>query len=343
MADNPVIRSRSRAYSDALIPLSVAQLMRRHLEAIRQALPFDAAQILVFDRSHDLHRQMAQIAYPPHVARILTEEFTRNWPSPVWFPVEPGDDLPTSISAERDVAGCFRRSDVYVQYLAPAGYLDGLTLELSHRGRYVGLANFSSSTAGFYDTERRVTASAFATLLGHSLNATAQELEAIPPTARASVITADGQIHHVPGRPHCETVEQTRFRAAIAPVFFAPQGEVAFLWNDAARWFRIVVRRQSDSGTEDNQPLLVVEQEISAPFGLTLTEIRVLTRLLSCPTNEAIALSMGVGVRTIHTHISNILNKLDCTRRGQATARAIRNGLYLPESVPEAALNHLFQ
>ena len=341
--DHAVVRSRSREFSDALIPLSASQILRQHLESIRTILPFDAAQVLVFDRSDDVHRQMAQISYPAEVARALAEDFTQNWPSPVWYPIDPDDDLPTSISAERDVEGSFCRSDIYRRHLEPAGYVDGITLELKHRGRYVGLANFSSTTAGFYNTTRRRTSAAFATLLAHAISATAQELEAVPASAHAVLVQRSGALSPMAGRQMASVVQQPGFLSAIAPVFDAPAGEVAFLWTSGRSWLRIVVRRQSDVQEVPGQSVMVVEQAVPPPYGLTLTEVRVLTRLVSCSTNDAIAESMDVGVRTVHTHISNILSKLECERRGQATARAIRNSLFRPEGTPETSLVHLLE
>ncbi len=341
--DHGVVRSRSREFSDALIPLSASQILRQHLESVRTILPFDAAQVLVFDRSEDVHRQVAQISYPADVARALAEDFTQNWPSPVWYPIDPDDDLPTSIGSERDVEGSFCRSDIYLRFLEPAGYLDGITLELKHRGRYVGLANFSSRTQGFYDTNRRRTSAALATLFAHAISATAQELEAVPTSAHAVLVQRSGALSPMPGRQMASTVHQPGFLDAITPVFDAPAGEVAFLWTSNRSWYRIVVRRQADGQDVAAQSVMVVEQEIPAPYGLTLTEVRVLTRLVSCSTNDAIAESMDVGVRTVHTHISNILGKLDCTRRGQATARAIRNALFRPEGTPETTLAHLLE
>lgn len=341
--DRAVVRSRSREFSDSLISLSASQILRQHLESVRTILPFDAAQVLVFDRSDDVHRQVTQIAYPEDVARALAEDFTLNWPSPVWYPIDPGDDLPTSISAERDVEGSFCRSDIYLRHLQPAGYLDGITLELKHRGRYVGLANFSSRTAGFYGVTRRRTSAALATLLAHAISATAQELEAVPTSAHAVLVQRTGVLSPMAGRHIASTVHQSGFLDAIAPVFDAPAGEVAFLWTTNRSWYRIVVRRPAEAQDVAAQSVMVVEQELPAPYGLTLTELRVLTRLVSCSTNDAIAESMGVGVRTVHTHISNILGKLNCTRRGQATGRAIRNALFLPENTPETSLAHLLE
>ncbi|UOQ89127.1 helix-turn-helix transcriptional regulator [Agromyces endophyticus] len=341
MSDHLVIRAASKRASDAVIPLSSAQLIRRHLSSIKHALPYDAAQVLVFDRSTDRHRQMAQIGYPAEVARVMCEEFPKHWPLPAWAPVLDGDDLPPTISAEQDHPGSFRYSTIYLEYLAPAGFRDGLTLELNHRGRYVGLANFSSFEAAFYTLELRRRSLAFASLLGHAISATAQDLEAIPLSARASVIDQHRMVSPIAGRVPSNLVVRDDFFAALAPLFDAPHGEVAFLWDVDRQWFRVVVRRQSDDSLPDLQPLVVIEAPIERPSGLTPTEIRVLTRLITCSSNEMIANSLGIGIRTVHTHISSILAKLNCTRRSQAVASAVRNGLFRPEAAPDASLGDL--
>lgn len=341
MSNSLVIRSAARGVSDTIIPLSTAQLMRRHLVALRNALPYDAAQILVFDRSNDRHRQMAQIGYSDEIALIMTDEFTKNWPVPVWAPVEAGDDLPPTISAEQDLPGSFRRSSIYRDHLQPAGFLDGLTLELNHRGRYVGLANFSARSEHFYTTELRRRSLAFASLLGHAVNATAQDLEAVPLTARATIVDQQRTTSRLSGREPSSLATHDDFFDAILPLFDSPQSEVAFLWSIQRHWFRVVVRRQHDETMGERHPLVVIEQQIERPSGLTPTELRVLTRLVTGSSNDEIAQSMGIGIRTVQTHISSILAKLNCSRRSQAVASAIRNGLFRPEPVPEASLEHL--
>lgn len=343
MPSGLVIRSAARGVSDTTIPLSTAQLMRRHLDAIRHALPYDAAQILVFDRSTDRHREMANLGYPERVARVMTDEFPKNWPLPVWSPILADDDLPPTVSAERDLPGSFRRSEIYLGYLAPAGFHDGLTLELNHRGRYVGLANFSSFAENFYTIDLRRRSLAFASLLGHAISATAQDLEAVPLNARATIVDQHRTVSPLAGREPAVLASRDDFLEAMAPLFDAPQSEVAFLWNIDRQWFRIVVRRQNDDTLPDLQPLVVIEEPIERPSGLTPTELRVLTRLVTCSSNDEIARSLDIGVRTVHSHISSILAKLNCTRRSQAVASAIRNGLFRPEPYPEASLAHLVE
>ena len=51
------------------------------------------------------------------------------------------------------------------------------------------------------------------------------------------------------------------------------------------------------------------------------------THRSSSPSNKAIALELGVAEKTVKTHVSHILNKLNLTDRTQAALYAVRHGL----------------
>lgn len=67
-----------------------------------------------------------------------------------------------------------------------------------------------------------------------------------------------------------------------------------------------------------------------APEGETLTprEIEVLRCLAQGLTNQDIAAELTVSVRTVMTHIRNILDKLNLTNRTQAALYAVERGIY---------------
>jgi NarL family two-component system response regulator LiaR len=59
------------------------------------------------------------------------------------------------------------------------------------------------------------------------------------------------------------------------------------------------------------------------PAGLTEREVEVLQLVARGATNQEIADTLYIGVRTVHTHVRNILNKTNCDNRTAATAFAI--------------------
>ena len=50
--------------------------------------------------------------------------------------------------------------------------------------------------------------------------------------------------------------------------------------------------------------------------------------------NKAIAFELGVAEKTVKTHVSNILGKLDLTDRTQAALYAVREGSSTPTDEP---------
>lgn len=63
------------------------------------------------------------------------------------------------------------------------------------------------------------------------------------------------------------------------------------------------------------------------PNGLTEREVEVLSLVADGATNQQIALILHLSVRTVNTHVANILNKTGCENRTAATAFAIQNRL----------------
>jgi NarL family two-component system response regulator LiaR len=73
-----------------------------------------------------------------------------------------------------------------------------------------------------------------------------------------------------------------------------------------------------------------------SPGELTPREVEILTLIAKGKTNKAIARDLGISIKTVKTHVSNILSKLHMKDRTQAALYAVRHGLVpLPESTPD--------
>ena len=71
-------------------------------------------------------------------------------------------------------------------------------------------------------------------------------------------------------------------------------------------------------------------QQVRAPAypdGLTQREVEVLGLIATGKTDREIAEELFIGVRTVSTHVSNILNKVNAVNRTEATAYAALHGL----------------
>lgn len=63
---------------------------------------------------------------------------------------------------------------------------------------------------------------------------------------------------------------------------------------------------------------------------LSVRELDVLRLIVDGHTDREIADTLSIGVRTVHTHVTSILNKLGVTSRTAAATRAVRDGLVAP-------------
>jgi DNA-binding CsgD family transcriptional regulator len=72
---------------------------------------------------------------------------------------------------------------------------------------------------------------------------------------------------------------------------------------------------------------LTTSPQAANPAGLTQRELEVLRLLARHHTDKEIAEALFVGLRTVQTHVANILNKLGVGNRREATAEAARLGL----------------
>ncbi len=68
-------------------------------------------------------------------------------------------------------------------------------------------------------------------------------------------------------------------------------------------------------------------QAASYPGGLTQREADVVRLIAQGKTDREIAEELIISVRTVSTHVGNILNKTGAANRAEATAYAVRRGL----------------
>jgi DNA-binding NarL/FixJ family response regulator len=67
--------------------------------------------------------------------------------------------------------------------------------------------------------------------------------------------------------------------------------------------------------------------KLLSPAGLTAREIEVLQLVARGASNQQVAEALHISVRTVNTHMTNILNKTGCDNRTAASAFAIEHKL----------------
>jgi DNA-binding NarL/FixJ family response regulator len=86
-----------------------------------------------------------------------------------------------------------------------------------------------------------------------------------------------------------------------------------------------------DSAVADRMLAAISEAGASNPFPqLTEREYDVLARMAAGQSNQAIAARLGISVKTVQNHVSNVLLKLGVADRAQAVARARDAGVRRP-------------
>ncbi|MEU5527967.1 response regulator transcription factor [Micromonospora chersina] len=86
-----------------------------------------------------------------------------------------------------------------------------------------------------------------------------------------------------------------------------------------------------DSGVADRMLAALTETGPAKPFPqLTDREFDILARMAAGQSNQAIAARIGISMKTVQNHVSNILLKLGVADRAQAVARARDAGVHRP-------------
>lgn len=334
-------------------------LVQAHLSQVRELIPCDAAQLIGYDRFSGKHVELAQQGYPATSAFALCVDFPRDWPKKIWHSIEENDPLPPTVGSEKDVPGSFQRSAIYTDVLLPDGFRDGVSVELVFERHRVGLLHVSSTQPDFYNTELRTRARAAGALLGHIVSSVMIGAREIPAGSVVGMLNHDGAWTSAPTRGVNTPVGDPALASIVVPLLALDLGEASFLWQHGRNWFRIncetvagdpplsLPHASSDPeaacsrdapGALDGRRVVVVATPTQRPADLTPAEIRVLTLMIVCPSNEAIANILGISDRTVHTHVGRVLEKLGCEKRTQAVVRAVRASIFSPFEHPAASL-----
>jgi DNA-binding NarL/FixJ family response regulator len=115
--------------------------------------------------------------------------------------------------------------------------------------------------------------------------------------------------------------EQSRVRAALAA------GAAGYVLKDADPDDVVAAIRAVHRGGLQLDPAVTRQLLASAQGALTARELDVLRLVGAGKANKEIAAELGLGERTVRTHVSSILGKLGLSSRTQAALWAAREGL----------------
>lgn len=151
-------------------------------------------------------------------------------------------------------------------------------------------------------------------------------------------ITATRQVHEV--SPSSRVLVLTSFGEDEKVFPSIKAGAMGYLLKDVpaedlGRAIRSVARGELLLHPEIARKVLdefaVVHSEVPPLTELTPREIEVLTLIARGRSNKEIAQHLQISIKTVKTHVSNILSKLHMMDRTQAAVYAVRQGLVPPE------------
>jgi DNA-binding CsgD family transcriptional regulator len=283
----------------------------------------DASALMLWDPQLGHHRDVVSFGYSREALDGLGDRYAattehrliRSSLSPVRI-----DDLPYD----------YRSTDIFHDVLEPAGFADGMTVCLFGDDlTYRGMLHLSASSRGAFDDEALEFIGALAPVLARVCGSTFVEpLDAGPEQeVRVSMIDEHGVVRpvspHPPARVTREPGFETFIRRFRATAITTAQG----LWPTSEGWLSVELHKVGDSSAAS--AVRIEERTPTSPFGLSPREIDILQGIARGYSNQEIAQSRGISLRTVTTHVERILQKTGQRSRAGVVSVAARQGLLL--------------
>ncbi|MFJ4346374.1 LuxR C-terminal-related transcriptional regulator [Pseudomonas sp. NPDC089401] len=290
------------------------------IQTLKMLVDFDAALILTNCTEDGHHLQLWSEGYDSACTQALSHDFPALYPPGFTACVSPAQLLPPSISQQGDdLYPPFRSTDIYKLALHRQGFRDGMTLELWHQDRPIGLAHFSSKTECAYGIESRKLARVARQVIETALERATLVLHT-PESFTLRIAN-----NHCTGAsrllaPHaCDRLTQT--------LSHLPRGTqpIRFYWPDGRHCYSVTAVSLASNG------VLAHFTPVLYPQQITGKELHTLSWLIAGLADQEIARALHVSERTVHSHVSSLLRKLDVSRRSQAAVKAAINHWYIPD------------
>jgi len=192
-------------------------------------------------------------------------------------------------------------------------------------GRYTGTIHFHPRSRGLptrATTDALLVMSTALAAVADWLRAPSAIAGSLEPGASVAIVNVQGRVVEVPGRQAGAHLAQGSPLVQTVGSLLHPSTTTSrFLWRDSvSRWHRVRIERLP-FGT------LVFERETVPPHQLTCREFDVLTLLADGHSNREIAALLVIALKTVASHVEHVLEKLKCSSRTAAAARAVDEGL----------------
>ena len=289
------------------------------LDGLHEVVPADCAAISLWDPAAGAHRTLAS-SYPALVTPLLDARMHTDR----LFTLVRDRGCPVRV---RDLEPARRRGEIFERIIDPLGFRDGVTQCLvAADGRYVGMVNASTLDARQPDDDTV----ALLELLGADL---AAALDVVPvPSPRTAGLGVAGTEGLVIERGSRAVGLSAGARPDLVEPPSALVGTVAaVLAGGAAPGPLLVLTTGGEVIAVELHPtrsgVLLLHREADPPAGLTVRELQVLDGIGHGLSNAEIGVRLGIGARTVATHVEHVLAKTGARNRAVAARSAARWGL----------------
>ena len=130
-------------------------------------------------------------------------------------------------------------------------------------------------------------------------------------------------------RPRTRVIFLTSYAEELAHVSTVLGGAAGYLLKDIAHEELVEAIRAAAAGRPVNEPeaTRLVAQRLRLTPTLSKQEYRVLALVVDGKTNREIGAQLGLSEKTVRNYLSNAFQKLGVSRRSQAAAMFVRDGL----------------
>jgi DNA-binding CsgD family transcriptional regulator len=314
-------------------PGRIDQRAEALLEPFRRVVPFRAAWISLLDPELGEQAPLISQGYPDGFRQYLSG------PGGVAEIDLLGLSRPGTVTRMSDLSIPLEEVWIWAEFLAPAGFRDGLAVALfAPDGRYLGILGLTSDIAGHPTAAARN----LFTLLAPAIAQAIDPMQTLASAARivhgaqaAIALTRAGRTLPLPGLPAHALLDGDSPVLTVASAHLAAHHDlVSFLCpyatGDAHQLQRITVLGGHPAGHLRG---VVVVSPRGHTHGLDRRELEILGWLVDDWPDERIAGGLGLTPLTIAEHAEQICTKLAAPTRAAATFRAIRQGLYVPSAL----------
>ena len=313
----------ARVLADVAYSAGVGETEAEEVLALAEPVTHhDAIALIVWDPAAGTHREAAAVGYSADALTGLGDRYAATEEHRQLLELKTPlriDDLPYN----------YRGTDIFREVLKPDGFREGMTscLLLSN-DTYVGMVHLSAGSKGAFDDEARDLIGALAPVMARmAVQALSSTFDARP-DLRVSVVDEQGRSHAVGAHELPVSASQASFNETIRRFAQAPVNTARGLWPSPEGWLSVELQKVPSTPFRTGG-VRVEESTVAFPFALSPREIDILQGIARGDSNQQIAQSRSISVRTVSTHIERLLEKTGQPSRAGIVALAARHGLLL--------------